>query len=244
MKIKYLINLLVLLVFVSCKAQTEKEIYKSDNLIIQQLTNNTFVHISYLKTQDFGNVACNGMLFISESEAMVFDTPTNNAASKELIDWLKKNEKVKIKGVIATHFHEDCLGGLKEFHKNNIDSYASKQTIKLAKEQNLEIPKTNLHFDKGLEINGNKIINLYFGEGHTKDNIVSYLPSEKVLFGGCLLKTMGAKKGYLGDANIDEWSNTVKKIIADLPGIEHVIPGHGKTGGTELLTYTKQLFEK
>jgi len=243
MKIKYLISILVLLAFVSCKAQTKKEIYKSENLIVQQLTENIFVHISYLKTEDFGNVACNGMLFVYGNGAMVFDTPANDVASKELIDWLQNSKKVNIEAVIATHFHDDCLGGLKEFHKNNILSYASEHTIKLAKEQNLELPKTSLNFDKGLELNGEKISTLYFGEGHTKDNIVCYIPREKVLFGGCLVKTVRAKKGYLGDANITEWSNTVAKIKKELPDIEYVIPGHGKTGGTELLTYTIQLFQ-
>ncbi|MET2985523.1 subclass B1 metallo-beta-lactamase [Aureibaculum conchae] len=244
MKIKYLISILVLFALVSCKSQQKKEVYKTENLIIKQLTENTFVHISYLKTEDFGNVACNGMLFINGDEAMVFDTPTNDVTSKELIDWLKNNKKVNVKGVVATHFHDDCLGGLTEFHKSNIPSYASKKTIELAKEQNSEIPKVSLDFDQDLELNGKKVKNLFFGEGHTKDNIVSYIPSEKVLFGGCLLKTVGAKKGYLGDANITEWSNTVAKIKKELPDIEYVIPGHGKTGGTELLTYTIQLFNE
>lgn len=242
MKIKHLISLLVLLAFISCRTQSKKEIYKSENLIIQQLSEHTFVHTSYLKTEDFGNVDCNGMLFINEDEALVFDTPTDNATSKELLDWLNNHKKVRIEGVVATHFHDDCLGGLKEFHKNNIQSYASEQTIKLAKEQNLELPKTSLNFDKGLELYEKKVSTLYFGEGHTKDNIVAFIPSEKVLFGGCLLKTLGAKKGYLGDANTAEWSNTVTKIKKELPDIEYVIPGHGKTGGIEILTYTIQLF--
>ncbi|MDY7395444.1 subclass B1 metallo-beta-lactamase [Aureibaculum sp. 2210JD6-5] len=244
MKTIYLISLFVLSTFFSCKAQNEKEVYKSENLVIQQLTENTFVHISYLQTQDFGNVACNGMLFINGDEAMVFDTPTNDIASEELIDWLNKDEKMDIKGVIATHFHDDCLGGLKKFHDSNIPSYASEQTIKFANKQNSVLPKTSLNFDVDLEINGKEVRNLYFGEGHTKDNIVCYIPSEKVLFGGCLIKEVGATKGYLGDANTDEWSNTVTKIKKGLPDIKFVIPGHGKTGGTELLTYTIKLFNE
>jgi hypothetical protein len=37
----------------------------------------------------------------------------------------------------------------------------------------------------------------FFGEGHTKDNVVAYFLSEKILFGGCLLKELEASKGYL-----------------------------------------------
>lgn len=243
MKIKYLINIVLLFAFAFGNTQMEKEVYKSKNLIIQQLTDNTFVHISYLKTEDFGNVACNGMLFISGNEAMVFDTPTDDATSKELIDWLKNDKKVTIKGVVVTHFHDDCLGGLNEFHENNINSYATRHTIALASEEQIELPKTVLDLEKDMKLNGTEVKNLYFGEGHTQDNIVCYIPSEKVLFGGCLLKTVGATKGYLGDANSDEWPNTVTKIKKGLPDIEFVIPGHGKTGGTELLDYTITLFK-
>ncbi|MBJ2175490.1 subclass B1 metallo-beta-lactamase [Aureibaculum sp. A20] len=241
---KQLTSLLLFLILVSCQTQTEKEIYKSENLVIQQVTENIFIHISYLQTQDFGKVACNGMLFIKDDEAMVFDTPTDNTTSEELIDWLQNNKKVDIKGVVVTHFHIDCIGGLNEFHKNNIESYASEKTIALLKDKSAELPQVTLDLQKKLVLKGEIIRNSYFGEGHTKDNIVSYIPSEKVLFGGCLIKSIGAKKGNLEDANTADWSTTVLKIIKELPTIEHVIPGHGKAGGTELLSYTVELFNK
>ena len=41
---------------------------------------------------------------------------------------------------------------------------------------------------------------MYFGEGHTKDNIMGYFTEDQALFGGCLIKKVGASKGYLGDA--------------------------------------------
>ncbi len=230
MKFKlFIISIFVFHVF-SWLSQTENEVYKSENLIIQQLTEKTFVHISFLKTEDYGNVACNVILFIDDRESFVFDTTADDATSKELIDWLNNTKMVKIKGVIVTHFHDDCLGRLKEFHKANIASYAFEQTNELAKAHNLEVPKTGLNFDLGLEINAKKVRNLYFGKGYNKDNIVSYIPIEKVLFGGCLRKTIGTKKGYLGNANIEEWSNTVTKIKNELPCIANVIPRHGKTG--------------
>lgn len=243
MRIKFsILSVFIFFVF-SCKSQIGKEIYKSENLIIKQLTEKTFVHISYLKTQDFGNVACNGMIYINENEAMVFDTPTDNNGSKELINWLKNNKEVNIRGVVATHFHDDCLGGLSAFHENNIPSYASKHTIILATQQNVEVPENNLDFDNSLELNGEKVSSFFFGEGHTKDNIVCYIPSEKVLFGGCLIKEINATKGYLGDANTAEWSNTVLKLKKNLPDVKYIIPGHGKTGSTELLNYTIELFK-
>ncbi|MDG1527700.1 MAG: subclass B1 metallo-beta-lactamase, partial [Polaribacter sp.] len=64
------------------------------------------------------------------------------------------------------------------------------------------------------------------------------------LFGGCMIKSLKASKGYLGNANVSEWSNTVAKVKATFPKTEKVIPGHGKVGDSELLDYTIGLFNK
>ena len=41
---------------------------------------------------------------------------------------------------------------------------------------------------------------------------MGYFPSENIMFGGCLIKEIDAGKGYLGDANIANWSMTVEKV--------------------------------
>lgn len=63
------------------------------------------------------------------------------------------------------------------------------------------------------------------------------------MFGGCLIKELDATKGFLGDANVSEWSNTVEKVKHQFPNVQIVIPGHGKIGGKDLLDYTIKLFK-
>jgi metallo-beta-lactamase class B len=87
------------------------------------------------------------------------------------------------------------------------------------------------------------VIIKFFGEGHTRDNVVGYFPSEKILFGGCLIKEVGARKGYLGDANVADWSGTVRKIKKHYPSVNIVVPGHGAFGNKRLLDYTIRLFK-
>ena len=65
--------------------------------------------------------------------------------------------------------------------------------------------------------------------------IIGYFPEDKAIFGGCLIKEIDASKGYLGDANVNAWSETIEKIRQKYPEVEIVIPGHGSTGGKELL---------
>ena len=52
-----------------------KKVYKSKELIITQITQNTFVHTSYKQTDEFGNVPCNGLIVRKGTETIIFDTP-------------------------------------------------------------------------------------------------------------------------------------------------------------------------
>jgi metallo-beta-lactamase class B len=54
---------------------------------------------------------------------------------------------------------------------------------------------------------------------------------------------MQATKGFLGDANVKDWSATVRKVKQAFPSVKLVIPGHGEIGGQELLDYTIELFK-
>ncbi|MEO5911675.1 MAG: subclass B1 metallo-beta-lactamase [Pelobium sp.] len=207
---------------------------------IKQLSPKVYVHESFLDTEEWGKVSCNGMIFVNDGEAIIFDTPANNEASNQLIRIVEDSLKAKIVGVLVNHFHEDCLGGLKAFHQRLISTYANLQTIALAKSNGFSIPVFGFKKKLTLKVGGEKVQNFYFGPAHTQDNIVSYIPSEKVLFGGCMVKALGASKGNLADADTTQWSHTIKKVMKLQPKI--VIPGHGKVGGPELLTYTEKLF--
>ncbi len=245
MKILFVIVLSITIL--NCASQKKvlfkpKEIYKTESLIIIQLTENSFKHISYLQTNDFGNVPCNGLIVRNKNETIIFDTPTNDKSAKVLIKWLEDSLNCKINAVIPTHFHKDCLGGLKAFDEKAIPSYASFRTIQLAKDSNLAVPKNGFKDSLILKVGDENVFLKFFGEGHTRDNVVGYFPSENVMFGGCLIKTLKASKGYLGDANQAEWSNTVEKVRNAYPNVAIVVPGHGEHGDKKLLDYTIELF--
>ena len=224
-------------------AQQTQSIYSTETLQIHQISPNSFVHISYLNTDDFGKVGCNGMIVIHGGEAVVFDTPANEVASGELIRWLENEQKVNIKAILATHFHNDCLGGLKSFHAIGVPSYGTHKTIALAKKAGELTPKNGFSKKIKFDVGDLAVETRYFGEGHTRDNVVAFVPSDQLLFGGCLIKAQGASFGFLGDANTGSWSETVKKVKSSFPNVQTVIPGHGNIGGVELLDYTIRLFE-
>lgn len=234
---------LVVLVQSQCKSQKTDVVYKSETLKIISISENSFVHVSYLQTNDFGKVACNGMIYLKNNEAVVFDTPTDAQVSKELLHWMTEEKKALIKAVVINHFHVDCLASLTTFHKAKIPSYANKETIALAKNDGVIVPQIGFELQHELEVGGEQIINRHFGEAHTKDNIISYIPSEELIFGGCQVKSLNASKGNLEDSNTDSWSNTVQNIKDHYPNLKVVVPGHGSFGSTELLDYTIELFK-
>lgn len=219
------------------------EVYHSEDLIIIQISENAFLHTSFLQTNDFGKVPCNGMVVRNSNEVVVFDTPTNNKTAEDLINFFREKLYCKINAVVPTHFHDDCLGGLASFHKSKIPSFGNFSTIELAKTNNVVVPKNAFNDSLKLNIGNTYAVVKYFGQGHTKDNVVGYFPNENILFGGCLIKELDATKGFLGDANVSEWSNTVEKVKQQFPNVQIVIPGHGKIGGKDLLDYTIKLFK-
>lgn len=227
----------------SLKEYKPIQVYHSEGLIITQISDNAFLHTSFKQTNDFGNVPCNGMIVRDSNEVVVFDTPTNNKSADDLINFIKEKLHCKINAIVPTHFHDDCLGGLASFHKLKIPSYGNFSTIELAKTNNVVVPQKGFKDSLRLSLGNTFAVVKYFGQGHTKDNVVGYFPKENILFGGCLIKELQASKGYLGDANVGEWSSTVEQVKQQYPNVKIVIPGHGEIGGKDLLDYTIKLFK-
>lgn len=223
----------------------EDTLYQSNNLVIIQISEHTYQHISYLNTQDFGRVSCNGMVVVNNAQSLIFDTPVDDEGSEELINYVTEHLNTQIMGIIPTHFHTDCIGGIATFHQNNIPVYTSNKTIQILKEKEDQNTSQIKGFDEQLilNLNNKEVIIQYFGEGHTSDNIIAYFPADNVMFGGCLIKELGANKGNLEDANTKDWPITVNKLMKEYPEAQIIIPGHGLAGGTDLLEYTLNLFK-
>lgn len=208
---------------------------------IEEIKPNVYLHISYLQTQTWGKVGCNGMIYVQNNKAIIFDTPTDDASAEVLYESLKK-QKIKVVGVVVNHFHNDCLGGLKFFHQKGIKSYSSELTQTFTKKDTLEVPKIGFVKEQKIKLGKKTITNVYLGAAHTRDNIVSYLDDEKVMFGGCMVKEINAGKGFLGDADVTTWSSTIEKVKARFPNVTTIIPGHGAYGGQALFDYTIKMF--
>ncbi len=219
-----------------------RTLYQTDNLIITQVSPDVYEHVSYLRTHDFGLVDCNGILIDNQGEVAIFDTPTNDAASWELLNWIRRHLKSRAVAIVPTHFHADCLGGLTPFQQSGVTYSAYRATVAKIKELEGPVPEREFGGHYIMPIGNTYCVLKFPGAGHTPDNIVVYYPEDHVLFGGCLVKSLGAEKGYLGDADTLAWAKSVERVKTDFPKAIWVIPGHGNLGSQALLDYTISLF--
>lgn len=89
------------------------------------------------------------------------------------------------------------------------------------------------------------ILCYYLGAAHSLDNIVVWIPSEQILFAGCMIKSLNSKDlGNTADGDLAAYPQTIDRLIHKFPVVKYVIPGHGTFGGLDLMTHTKELAKR
>ena len=85
----------------------------------------------------------------------------------------------------------------------------------------------------------------YPGAAHSTDNLVVYVPSANVLYGGCAVHELSSTSaGNVADADLAEWPTSVERIQKHYPEAEVVIPGHGLPGGLDFCSSTQRTLSK
>lgn len=230
------------------KSSAKKITNEDQSIILTQLKNNVWVHTSYNEWD--GTLVDHNGLIVSTSKGIVlidtaWDSVDNQDKTKELLKMIKKHFKKKVVLAIVTHAHDDSIGGIQALLDEGIDVRSTKLTAKLAKKYGYPSPNPTLDKQPKLKV-GNTIIETYYpGEGHSKDNITVWLPQTKTLFGGCFVKSLESTDlGNIADANVDQWDDSVKKVIRKYPKVKNVIPGHGQWGNKRLLHHTLKLIQE
>jgi len=226
---------------VASQIKTSK-IVVSDDIEFIKISESAYVHVSVSEIPQFGMVSSNGLIFISEKEAFLFDTPVTESQTEVLVSWLKEKMGISVIGFAPNHWHGDCMGGLGYLKSQNIKSYANQMTIDIANEKMLPVPDIGFRDSLKLKIGKKDIELYYFGGAHSLDNIVVWIPSEKILFPGCIVKSIDATSpGNLSDGDLKAYPKTLNMILKRFRSAKFVIPGHGPIGGAELIEHTKEI---
>lgn len=186
----------------------------------------------------------NGLIVETADGILLIDTGWGDEQTEQLVKWVRVHLKKKIILCIGTHFHADRIGGLSLLKKLNVPVISYSLTEKLAKEHNVPAPNGILPADTTMKIGGLTVECFYPGEGHTKDNIVVWFPAQKILFGGCLVKSIeAADLGNLADANVTDYPRTIQTLMKKFPDANYVIPGH-QSWSTGALQHTLDMANK
>jgi len=213
------------------------------DLRVEAVAPGVWRHISVKTVPEYGPVPANGLIVVGKDAAALIDTPWTDEQTALLFDYVESEFGVKIAHVVATHSHGDCMGGLAEAHERGATSYALDLTAEFARDAGNPIPRQTFSEASRVSLGEMDLELKYFGGGHTLDNIVVWIPRQKVLFGGCLVKRRGGSRGYLAEADLAAWPETIRKVKAAYPQAEIVVPGHGLPGPLDYLDFTAEMIE-
>jgi metallo-beta-lactamase class B len=190
-------------------------------------------------------IPANGLVIKTSKGAILLDTGWDSDQTLQLLRWVADSLHQRVRLVIVTHAHEDRMGGMAVLRANNINVVSSQMTADRATAIKEDAPTAAIKPFTVIESGKTRLELFYPGPGHTPDNLVAWLPKQRVLFGGCLVKDMAATTpSNIDDADLKKWPTTIKTVADRYPRARVVVPGHGNWGGPELLSHTLDVLRR
>ncbi len=182
------------------------------------------------------------MYLVTNNGVVMFDTPWDTTQFQPLLDSIKNRHNKTVVLCIATHFHDDKTAGLEYYKQKGIKTYTTQQTDELSKKSGKKRAAYLINKDTAITMGQYSFQTYYPGRGHTADNIVVWFEKEKILYGGCLIKSIEDEDlGYLGDASINDYATTIEKIQQKYKKPKFIIIGHGDWLSTNSLKHTLKM---
>ena len=225
-------------IFTLCIANGE--IGNTAELVLDELAHGVF---AVLAPAGHPGEANTGFVVMDDS-VLVVDTHMVPEAARELISKIKKITPLPVRYVVNTHWHPDHTHGNASYvaafgsetifitHTTTRDDIATlgykRLEINLPKnpalgEVELVLPNLTFSTELNLHMANRRIQLLFFGRGHTRGDIVVYLPDDKLAFVGDLI-TGGPP--FARDGYPFAWISTLQSL--QRLDIEIIVAGHGK----------------
>ncbi len=186
----------------------------------------------------------NSGVVIGDDSVMVMDAQATPVQAQPLIDCIRSVTDKPIKHVVLSHYHAVRVMGASAYGAHEI--IASQDTHDLIVERGaqdfksevqrfprlfqsvesvpgLTWPTMTFEGEMTLRLGKREVQLKQIGRGHTKGDIIAWLPDEKICFSGDLVE-FGATP-YTGDAYLTDWPTTLAKLRDFDP--QKLIPGRG-----------------
>lgn len=202
--------------------------------------------LAALGSQENQNFISNAGFVVTPKSVVVIDALGSPALAQRLVQLIKTITPLPISHVIVTHYHADHIYGLQVFkdlgahiiaHQaagEYINSETARLRLKASQEQlgpwidqntRLVVADEMLQgtTPQKLQVNGVDFIIAPAGPAHTPEDLVIYLPFEKVLFAGDLV--FRGRLPFVGGADSKQWINSLNKLLNF--DVSVIVPGHG-----------------
>lgn len=190
------------------------------------------------------NFISNAGFVVTPAGVVVIDALGSPVLAERLLAEIKKITPLPVTHVILTHYHADHIYGLQVFKaqgarilaqrsgreylmsdtarlrldasKHDLAPWISDSTKLVSADEWIDGPKD-------LVIGGVRLSILPVGPSHTPEDMVVYLPQEKVLFAGDLV--FRNRIPFVGQADSGHWIESLQTILA--LDVKVIVPGHG-----------------
>jgi metallo-beta-lactamase class B len=214
---------------------------KNSPLQISHLTGDFYVYRTFHDYQGV-KISANAMYVVTDKGVVLFDAPWDKTQFQPLLDSIKAKHNKEVIMLFGTHSHDDRAGGFDFYRKKGIKTYSIQLTDDILKKKNEPRAEFIIPTDTTFTVGQYKFEVYYPGKGHAPDNIVAWFGKEKIIYGGCFVKSAEAKDlGYLGDADVKEWEKSIKKVQSKFKNPKYIISGHDDWTSVESLNHTLKL---
>jgi cyclase len=199
---------------------------------------------------------CNSVVIERKNDLVVVDANSAGGAGALQAE-VKRLSAKPVRYVLLTHHHGDHIygsavwtraGALTVAHQSMLGELAHLEPARwrMAAARDPEVaalgdaPELPRHAFTGaqwvLDDDERRIEVHSFGAGHTRDDVVVYLPREQVLCTGDIAINTSLNSFF--DCDFRHWPKALRAVVQ--LSARHVLPGHGEPGGVEIIEGQEQ----
>lgn len=156
-------------------------------------------------------------LVVGDEAALLIDSGNTAEQGAELLASAREQAGVPVTHVVLTHDHADHTGGVAGMQE--LTSVAHEDLTSLT-------PTRQFSMALAIQLGDQRVELVHFGEGHTRSDVIVFVPGENVIFVGDLLEQGG-------DPQVDEttslsnWPTVLDGVLGACTDSTRFVPGHG-----------------
>ena len=213
---------------------------------LSKIADGVWVHTTNYSLPGQSPIPVNGLVVEDGEELILVDGAWGELATLSLLAKIKAETGKTPAKMIVTHHQSVKTAGVDAAEWQGLKVFTHPETPRLAAKAGFPAPDTTVAALKAPK-SRTKVGSIeiaYPGHAHAEDNLIVYIPSANVLYGGSTVRGAGAKSlGNLVNADLEKWAESLQWIKATYPEAKVVVPGHGKGANLSLLDATYALIK-